>query len=84
MLNREHWTQKSSILDELQLMKREFSISLATDGNPDHVAQRGIARLDVVLSRDLTSWLGLRKQKAAESQAQSVSTDAAAGSTFEL
>jgi fatty acid desaturase len=33
--HREHWKQKSSVLNELQLMKREFSFSLATQHDPD-------------------------------------------------
>ena len=64
--HREHWKQKSSVLNELQLMKREFSFSLATEQDLGRVAQAGMTRLDVVLSRDLSSWLGLRKQKEAE------------------
>lgn len=60
--HRELWAQRSSILNELQAMQRDYSLSLAAGDSPDEIARFGMNKLEALLARDLTSWLEIRKQ----------------------
>lgn len=59
--HRDLWIQRTIILAQLQRLKRDVELSLATNQASDDIAKDAMARLNDILAEDVQSWGALRQ-----------------------